>query len=412
MQKLNIALSTVALLLLTLHMNALLFAQGFDNYVVPQKKQDSRVQQVQYSPKPQTRSSQSVVRQSQPTTQTTTENTPETPKQNLNQAQVQQQSVDFTLLDKGQTQGGYVEDKEATSAIIDPPTTYRPTQEELAQLDEFLAKWEEYGKNIKRVSCDIHMREFDNVLQQDNKRPVAHTWGQFRFITPNKLSFHNRGEFEYTDANPNGEWKESQNEWKIVLDGKSFTQYDFKNKKAVVYPIPEEEQNIDLTMDNGQFPLFFVAKAETLKSRFYLRLVTPQAKQKDEVWIEAFPRYTRDAQQFQSITVILRLKDLQPTYMRKIGVNGKSQTHLRFEKIAVNKGLWTIEGSVDSDWTKDVREDQYSVLRQQTVISENGVVATVVTDPKQFPSNRPKQRTQTPTRQVRSAQTPTSAQRF
>ncbi|MBR2003912.1 MAG: hypothetical protein IJ991_06995, partial [Thermoguttaceae bacterium] len=169
------------------------------------------------------------------------------------------------------------------------------------------------------------------------------------------------------DAGGEATWKEGQNELKIVLDGKSLTQYDYENKKAVVYPLAEDEQNIDLTMDNGQFPLFFVAKAETLKNRFYLRLVTPEKKQQSEVWIEAFPRYARDAQQFQSIVVILSLKDMQPTYMRKVGVNGKSKTDLKFERVEVNKGRWTIEGTVDDDWTKEVRSERFSLLRQEAV---------------------------------------------
>jgi len=272
--------------------------------------------------------------------------------------------------------GGYIPNEQITNAIAPPPADYRPTEEEQKKLDEFLERWENFGKGIKRISCDVHMREFDSVLQQNSRRPVAHTWGQFRFISPNKLSYYVKGEFAYTDEKPEGEWKEGQNEWKIVLDGKAFTQYDFKNKKAIVFPIAEEEQDMDLTMDNGQFPLFFVAKADVLKSRFYLRIVTPEAKAQSEVWLEAFPRYTRDAQQFKSIVVLLSLKDLQPTYMRKLGVNGKSKTELTFEKVAVNKGLWTIEGTVDQGWTKEEREETFSILNQQTYEAETGVVAS------------------------------------
>ncbi|MBQ5789090.1 MAG: hypothetical protein IIW01_02275 [Thermoguttaceae bacterium] len=233
-----------------------------------------------------------------------------------------------------------------------------------------MAHWENFGKGIKQVSCDVHMMEFDGgVLQQDSKKPVAHNWGLFRFKAPNQLLYHIKGEFSYANADSGSDavWKEGQNELKIVLDGKSLVQYDYENKKAVVYPLAEDEQNLDLTMDNGQFPLFFVAKAETLKNRFYLRLVTPAAKRQSEVWIEAFPRYARDAQQFQSIVVILGLKDMQPTYMRKVGVNGKSKTDLKFERVEVNKGRWTIEGTVDDGWTKEVRSERFSLLRQEPV---------------------------------------------
>lgn len=256
------------------------------------------------------------------------------------------------------------------NAFVPPPAHYKLSENEQLKLNEFLTHWENFGKGIKQVSCDVHMMEFDGgVLQQDSKKPVAHNWGLFRFKAPNQLLYHIKGEFSYANVDSGGTavWKEGQNELKIVLDGKSLTQYDYENKKAIVYPLAEDEQNLDLTMDNGQFPLFFVAKAETLKNRFYLRLVTPEKKRQSEVWIEAFPRYARDAQQFQSIVVILSLKDMQPTYMRKVGVNGKSKTDLKFERVEVNKGRWTIEGTVDDDWTKEVRPERFSLLRQEAV---------------------------------------------
>ena len=256
------------------------------------------------------------------------------------------------------------------NAFVPPPAHYKLSENDRLKLDEFLAHWENFGKGIKQVSCDVHAMEFDGgVLQQDSKKPVAHNWGLFRFKAPNQLLYHIKGEFSYANVDSGGEavWQEGKNELKIVLDGKSLTQYDYENKKAVVYPLAEDEQNLDLTMDNGQFPLFFVAKAETLKNRFYLRLVTPASKRQSEVWIEAFPRYARDAQQFQSIVVILGLKDMQPTYMRKVGVNGKSKTDLKFERVEVNKGRWTIEGTVDADWTKEVRPERFSLLRQEAV---------------------------------------------
>ncbi|MCF0234213.1 MAG: hypothetical protein HUK22_04455, partial [Thermoguttaceae bacterium] len=60
--------------------------------------------------------------------------------------------------------------------------------------------------------------------------------------------------------------------------------------------------------------------------------------------------------------VCLGLKDMQPTFMRKIGVNGKSRTELTFEKVAVNEGRWDVEAKAAPGWTKDVREEEFSLL--------------------------------------------------
>ena len=389
MDKKHVVLSTIAALILTAAGNA--HAQGFGDYVAPAQNVQPQTNGAALTQQTLKNSAQAqsgiatnrqTTRQALPSANTTTrinnaamQTTAQTARQTA-QAQTNpaQNAPAQNVPGQGAPSGGYV-GGEISSAIVPAPETYKPTEEELNQLNDFLVRWEEFGKNVKRVSCEVHMREFDSVLQQNSKRPVAHTWGQFRFISPNKLMYHIRGEFVYSDEKPEGEWKEGQNEWMIVLNSKEFIQYDYKNKKVVVFPVASEEQDMDLTMDNGQFPLFFVAKADSLKDRFYMRIITPANKQKDEVWIEAFPRYARDAQQFRSITVILGLKDLQPTYMRRLGVNGKSRTDLTFKNVSVNKGLWKIEGTVEPGWTKEVREEEFSIMRQEAAMPEQAYAA-------------------------------------
>lgn len=238
------------------------------------------------------------------------------------------------------------------------PPPFELSAEEAANLNSFLEKWENFSKDVKRVSCEVHVREFDGgVFHQNSKTPIAHTWGIFRFIAPNKLFYHVRGEFVYLGNGPNGEpkaeWKPSSNETKIVYDGKSFTQYDYKKKVATVFPIPEEEQNQDLSLD-GPFPLFFIANAERLKEKFYLKIVTPADAVGRDVWIEAYPRYAEDAQEYQKLILLMRLSDLQPYFLRKMNPNGKSHSDLEFQNVAINKGLWGIEATVDLTWTKKV----------------------------------------------------------
>ena len=241
--------------------------------------------------------------------------------------------------------------------ILPPPDDYQITQEEAALLDQFLQKWEEFGKNIKKVACSVETQEKGGGLYGEDKDapPLSHNFGEFKFIAPNKLLYHVLGEYVYekeVDGKKKPEYKEGLGEKKIVLDGKSFTEYDFKKRVALVTPIPEEQQNKDLTMD-GPIPIFFIAKAENLKRRFYMKLITKPEKQASEVWIEAWPRQAADGQSFQRIIILLRLSDLQPYYMRQYHTNGKSYTELWFYDIAVNKGLWTIEPKVDFGWKKE-----------------------------------------------------------
>lgn len=242
--------------------------------------------------------------------------------------------------------------------ILPPPDDYQLSQDEAELLDRFLDKWEEFGRDIKKVACSVESKEQGGGLYgEDKKTPLSHTFGIFRFIAPNKLSYHIQGEFIYDQGTPSEkekkpEYKKGLSETKFVLDGKSLTEYDFKNRVALVTPIPEDQQNKDLTID-GPIPIFFIAKAANLKRRFYLKLVTKPEKQDKEVWIEAWPRQAIDAQSFQRIIITLRLSDLQPYYMRQYHANGKSYSEFWFYDIAVNKGLWNIEPKIDFGWKRE-----------------------------------------------------------
>lgn len=263
----------------------------------------------------------------------------------------------------------------AQPAFLPPP--FELSQNDQFRLNEFLSHWENFGKGIKRVSCDVHVREFDGgVFNQNSGVPMSHTWGQFRYISPNKLLYHIRGEYSYiakAGEDPKPEWKASSNESKIIYDGKSLTQYDYRKKTATVFPIVKEEWNDDLSMD-GPFPLFFIANAKKLQDRFYMRIVTPQDKVQSDVWIEAFPRYPGDAQEFKSIIVLLRLSDLQPYHLRRTRINGKSYSDLEFQNVAINKGLWNIEASVDLGWKKTM--EMPISLRQRRMATAGTAPAT------------------------------------
>lgn len=309
-------------------------------HVAQQPQQPAPQSQPVPQPTPQSQSAQQPAPQSQPVPQ------PQAPQPQAQQPQTPPVSA---------------------SGIVPPPEGFAISSEEESLLNQFLLKWERFGKDIKKVACEVHVKEHDGGLYMPNRKtPLSHTWGKFRFIAPNKLSYHVEGEFVYkpgasSNDDPKPEYEKGRNELKFVCDGKSWTEYDFRNRVATTYPIPEDQWNQDLTMD-GPFPLFFIANAENLKKRFYLRLVTPKERLATEVWIEAWPRQAADAGSFQKILVALRLSDLQPYYLRKYHVNGKSYSDLSFQNISVNKGFWSIDSGVDFGWKKEVKNEPFAIV--------------------------------------------------
>ncbi len=105
-----------------------------------------------------------------------------------------------------------------------------------------------------------------------------------------------------------------------------------------VHKLPPELQGKAIA--NGPVPFLFGAQAAKLKARYYLQIITPEAKAQTEVWLEAWPRWLADAQNFKYAEMILaKDKNLTPVAVRLHHPNG---THyvvyaLDEKSIAINK---------------------------------------------------------------------------
>jgi len=82
----------------------------------------------------------------------------------------------------------------------------------------------------------------------------------------------------------------------------------------------------------------FGAKAEHLKRRYWLRIITPPDAQ-NEVWLEAYPRTIEDAQNFKRAELILAVRenDMQPSAVQIFHPNGKNRTVYSFREVVINK---------------------------------------------------------------------------
>jgi hypothetical protein len=87
-------------------------------------------------------------------------------------------------------------------------------------------------------------------------------------------------------------------------------------------------------------PFVFGAKADTLRRRYFMRLVMPPEGVKDQVWLEARPKMQKDAANFASVRLILSKPDLQPTAIEitNPGADPKnpSRTVIKLENPSIN----------------------------------------------------------------------------
>jgi TIGR03009 family protein len=114
-------------------------------------------------------------------------------------------------------------------------------------------------------------------------------------------------------------------------------QYDFRTQKVYEYKLPPEAQGRGIT--NGPMPFLFGAKAEQLKRRYWMRVITPP-EAKGQIWLEAQPKFLADAQDFQKVEIILSSfgkDDVMPTAIQIYLPGGKARTVYTLSSIKLNQ---------------------------------------------------------------------------
>lgn len=214
------------------------------------------------------------------------------------------------------------------NALLPPPFTLNPYEQE--QLERVLKAWQERSSRIKTFECDFTRWEFDPVWGPPDK-PKTITRGKILYSAPDK------GLFRVDEEVVEGRWQPAAHPEKWICDGRAVYEYRYQTKQIVETPLPPELQGKAIT--EGPLPFLFGAEAESLKRRYYMRIITPQNIQ-DEIWLEAFPRYQREAANFQRAQLILRLPQLDifalQLYHPSAQPNTQSRTVFQFERIKVN----------------------------------------------------------------------------
>lgn len=219
-----------------------------------------------------------------------------------------------------------------------PPLTEKHEQ----YLDQVLKFWEFKSDQVKHYECRFKRWEFDPVF---GPRDVHKTYstGVIKYAAPDKGLFRVDDIYHYTPAKPPetkpGYFKhegEKGEHW--ICDGTSIFDFDYRQKQLNETKLPPDMQGKAIV--DGPLPFLFGANAEKIKSRYWLRIVTP-ANVEGEYWLEAFPKRMEDAVNFKKIEVIIDEKDYLPkaiqVYDRNYDPKGNpARTVFMFEDRTVN----------------------------------------------------------------------------
>jgi TIGR03009 family protein len=196
-----------------------------------------------------------------------------------------------------------------------PPQPQVPaplSPQEQAALDQLLAAWEARSAAVQTWSCTFHKWEYDNAWGgQVNGQAVAATekTGEIKYAAPDKGLFRVKESKQWNQKT--GQYETAVNEpgdhW--VCNGQSIFEFRHAERKLVENRLPKEMQGKAIT--DGPLPFVFGAKAETLKKRYWMRIITPP-QVTDQIWLEALPRFQADAANYSKVELILQTRDLMP----------------------------------------------------------------------------------------------------
>ena len=221
------------------------------------------------------------------------------------------------------------------------------TPEQMLELDQVLGAWERRNREVKSFECIFTRFEYDYVFTQKGQPGKLRDQGILKYAAPDKGLYRVDGErsAEWTETAPGKVgWKKSavprDKQW--ICDGKAIFEYNHKDKRRVEHALPPELQGKSIA--EGPLPFVFGTEAQKLKERYFLRITTPPDV-RGEIWLEAYPRFQRDAADFRKVDVILKINGLLPDAIQIIEPNGKNREVYKFEDVVVNRPLRVFEGN-------------------------------------------------------------------
>ena len=197
----------------------------------------------------------------------------------------------------------------APAAPIAPqqPSWFPLEEAQQKWVDQILAFWEQESSKIKTFECKFDRFDYDPVFgPKTDAKTIAQ--GVIKYAQPDKglyrvenlLSYvgppkkpGEQAEYAPQDATFGEHW---------VCDGKQIHSFEAPKKQVTVSQLPPELQGKAIV--DGPLPFLFGARAETIKARYWIRVV-PEKTGQGKFWLEAVPKSRQDAQNFKFIEIVL-----------------------------------------------------------------------------------------------------------
>jgi TIGR03009 family protein len=214
-------------------------------------------------------------------------------------------------------------------AAPQPPAPLSP--QEQAALDRLLAAWEARNAAVSTWSCTFHKWEYNAWSPADaagDRLAFAESTGELKYAAPDKGLFRVRESKQWSPEARRYEVRggESGEHW--VCNGESIYEFRHTERQLRETRLPPEMRG--KAISDGPLPFVFGAKADTLRKRYFMRIITPP-EVRDQVWLEALPRFQADAANFSKVELILQARDLMPFAIQIYKPGGQDRDVYQFD---------------------------------------------------------------------------------
>lgn len=198
------------------------------------------------------------------------------------------------------------------------------TPEEEANLDRLLSDWQTMSAKVKTFEAGFNRWDYDGVFG-NGTTPKKFVRGSLKYAAPDK------GFYDLEDHSE-----------KWICTGDAIFEFRADVSQVREHRLPANMRG--KAISDGPLPFVFGVEAAKMKARYWMRITTPhEAAQKSQVWIEAYPKFSKDAANFSRVDVILSfivengtVTKLEPYAINLVMPNQKDRTAYQFTSMTTN----------------------------------------------------------------------------
>lgn len=204
------------------------------------------------------------------------------------------------------------------------------TPQQQAALDQLLAAWETRNAAVRTWSCGFHKWEYNawSPVNAGEQLAFAESSGEIKYAAPDKGLFRVKESKQWNPETRRYEVRSGEAGEHWVCNGTSIYEFRHTERQLRETKLPPEMRG--KAISDGPLPFVFGAKAETLKKRYAMRIITPPGVT-DQVWLEALPRYQAEAANLSKVELILQARDLMPFAIQIYKPGGQDRDVYQFD---------------------------------------------------------------------------------